>query len=189
MTEQEWLECTDPTAMVEFLYGQSRSSDRKLRLFAVASCRTVWSNFPDDQCRQTVNAAELFADGLIEENELTLKAVGALRATEGGAWASVAAATAVLSVTVPILQGSAPYLHDIFGNPFRPITIDPRWQTSTVVDLANAIYQEKAFERMPILADALAEGGCDHEEIIHHCRGNGPHVRGCWVVDLLLGKE
>jgi biotin carboxyl carrier protein len=80
-------------------------------------------------------------------------------------------------------------LRDIFGNPFRPVAIDPRWLTSTVVDLAGGIYEERAFERMPILADALMDAGCDNEEIIAHCRGDGPHVRGCWVVDLLLGKE
>ena len=78
---------------------------------------------------------------------------------------------------------------DIIGNPFRPITIDPRWLTSNVVDLARVIYDERAFEKMPILADALMDAGCDSEEIINHCRGDGPHVRGCWVVDLILGKS
>jgi hypothetical protein len=67
--------------------------------------------------------------------------------------------------------------------------IDPRWLTSTVVDLARAIYQERAFDRLPVLADALADAGCDSEEIIAHCRSDGPHVRGCWVVDLLLGRS
>jgi len=80
-------------------------------------------------------------------------------------------------------------LRDIFGNPFRPITIDPRWLTSTVVDLARAIYDERAFDRMPILADALMDAGCDSEEIISHCRQSGEHVRGCWVVDLLTGRK
>lgn len=82
-----------------------------------------------------------------------------------------------------------PLLRDIFGNPFRPVTVDPRWQTETVVALAAGIYAERAFDRMPILADALEEAGCDHADILTHCRGDGPHVRGCWVVDLLLGKE
>jgi hypothetical protein len=82
-----------------------------------------------------------------------------------------------------------PILRDIFDNSFRPITIDPRWLTSTVIDLAQAIYDERAFDRMPILADALMDAGCDNQEMIAHCRGDGPHVRGCWVVDLLLGKE
>jgi hypothetical protein len=75
----------------------------------------------------------------------------------------------------------------VIGNPFRPVT--PAWQSDAVVRLAQAIYDERAFERLPILADALAEAGCDHAAILEHCRGPGPHVRGCWVVDLLLGKE
>ena len=77
----------------------------------------------------------------------------------------------------------------IFGNPFRPVMLDPRWLSSTVLDLARTIYDERVFERMPILADALMDAGCDSDEIINHCRGTGPHVRGCWVVDLILGKE
>jgi hypothetical protein len=81
------------------------------------------------------------------------------------------------------------YLRDIFGNPFRPVTIDPRWLTFSVLDLSRAIYDERAFERLPILADALMDAGCDNDDILNHCRGDGPHVRGCWVVDLLLGKE
>ncbi len=80
-------------------------------------------------------------------------------------------------------------VHDLFGNPFRPVTIDHRWLTSTVVDLASAIYDEKALDRMPILADALMDAGCDNDEIISHCRGSGPHVRGCCVVDSILGKS
>jgi len=80
-------------------------------------------------------------------------------------------------------------LRDIFDNPFRPITVDPAWQTETVVALANSIYTDRAFDRMPILADALEEAGCDHADVLAHCRGDGPHVRGCWVVDLVLGKS
>jgi hypothetical protein len=82
-----------------------------------------------------------------------------------------------------------PLFRDIFGNPFRPFALDPRWLTSDVLDLARAIYEGRAFERMPILADALMDAGCDSDDILNHCRGDGPHVRGCWVVDLLLGKE
>ncbi|MCE9530059.1 MAG: hypothetical protein K8T89_02810 [Planctomycetes bacterium] len=79
--------------------------------------------------------------------------------------------------------------HDVVGPlPFRLVTLDPHWITLTVTDIAQAIYNDRAFDRMPILADALMDAGCDNDEIIHHCRGPGPHVRGCWVVDLLLGK-
>jgi hypothetical protein len=55
--------------------------------------------------------------------------------------------------------------------------------------IAESIYDHRAFERMPELADALAAAGCSNPEILSHCRGPGPHVRGCWVVDLVLGKE
>jgi hypothetical protein len=77
----------------------------------------------------------------------------------------------------------------VFGNPFRPVAFDPAWLTETVHSLATGIYAERAFDRMPILADALEEAGCDNADVLNHCRGDGPHVRGCWVVDLLLGKE
>jgi hypothetical protein len=79
-------------------------------------------------------------------------------------------------------------INDIFGNPFRPITIEPNCLTSTVLAIAKGIYDEKAFDRMPILADALQDAGCENEDILNHCRGEGVHVRGCWLVDLILGK-
>lgn len=78
---------------------------------------------------------------------------------------------------------------DIFGNPYRPRTIDPTWLTSTVVALAEGIYADRAFDRMPILADALQDAGCDNADILDHCQLPGEHVRGCWVIDALLGKE
>jgi hypothetical protein len=80
-------------------------------------------------------------------------------------------------------------IRDIFGNPFRPVSLDSSWLTSAVVAIARGVYEERAFDRMPILADALQDAGCDNEEVLNHCRSDGVHVRGCWVVDLLLGKE
>jgi hypothetical protein len=82
----------------------------------------------------------------------------------------------------------ADLVRDIFGNPFRPVTLDPRWLTSNVVGLARGIYEDGAFERMPLLADALLDAGCEDADILGHCRGGGPHARGCWVVDLVLGR-
>jgi hypothetical protein len=76
-----------------------------------------------------------------------------------------------------------------FGNPFRPVSLDPSWATSTVQMLAHGIYADRAFDRLPILADALQDAGCENDDILNHLRGPGPHVRGCWVVDLLLRKE
>jgi hypothetical protein len=86
-------------------------------------------------------------------------------------------------------QFHAILFHDLLGNPFRPIEFDSSWLTTNVRDLAKTIYNEKAFERMAILADALMDAGCNNDDVLNHCHGPGPHVRGCWVVDLILGKE
>jgi hypothetical protein len=83
----------------------------------------------------------------------------------------------------------AALVRDIFGNPFRPAAVSPRCLSEPVISLARAIHTDRAFDRLPILADALEEAGCTDAEILNHCRGPGPHVRGCWVVDLVLGKE
>ena len=80
-------------------------------------------------------------------------------------------------------------VRDIFGNPFRPITFAPAWRTDTALSLARQMYDSRDFGAMPILADALQDAGSDNPDIHTHCRGDGPHVRGCWVVDLILGKE
>ena len=79
-------------------------------------------------------------------------------------------------------------LVDIFGNPFRPVAADPRWLTSPVLDLARAMYDGRDFGPMTVLADALEEAGCGEPDVLAHCRGDGPHARGCWVVDLVVGK-
>jgi hypothetical protein len=83
----------------------------------------------------------------------------------------------------------ASILRDIFGNPFRPVSFSPDWRTSTAVALAQQMYDSRDYSAMPILADALQDAGCDNADVLDHCRGPGPHVRGCWVVDLVLGKE
>jgi hypothetical protein len=83
----------------------------------------------------------------------------------------------------------AKLLRDIFGNPFRPGTFQPTWRSDTVLSLAWGMYEARDFSAMPILADALQDAGCADEDVLAHCRGGGPHVRGCWVVDLVLGKE
>jgi len=89
---------------------------------------------------------------------------------------------------VPAAAGTA-LLRDILGNPFRPVAFDPAWLTDTALSLARHIYESRDYSAMPILADALQDAGCDNAGILNHCRGNGPHVRGCWVVDLVLGKS
>lgn len=83
-------------------------------------------------------------------------------------------------------------LRDIIGNPFHPVALHPalrHWNDGTVVKVGQGIYDERAFDRLPILADALEEAGCMDESILAHCRQSGEHVRGCWVVDLVLDKK
>jgi hypothetical protein len=83
-------------------------------------------------------------------------------------------------------------LHCLFGNPFRPPRIDPAWlarNDGAVRKLAEAIYEGRSFDRLPILADALEEAGCEDAELLGHLRGPGPHVKGCWALDLVLGKQ
>jgi hypothetical protein len=90
------------------------------------------------------------------------------------------------------LDQVGPVLHELFGNPFRPVVLDPRclaWNDRCVERVAHRIYDERRFTDLPILADALEDAGCDIADILAHCRGPGPHLRGCWVVDLLLGKS
>jgi hypothetical protein len=80
-------------------------------------------------------------------------------------------------------------VREIVGNPFRPVTFSSEWRTDTVLSLARTMYDGRDFSAMPILADALQDAGCEVPDILNHCRSGGVHVRGCWVVDLVLGKE
>jgi hypothetical protein len=93
-------------------------------------------------------------------------------------------------------QAHCERLREILGNPFRPTLFDPAWRTSSVMSLAQAAYEERLLPagtldsaRLAVLSDALEDAGSTDAEILSHLRGPGPHVRGCWVVDLLLGKE
>lgn len=115
------------------------------------------------------------------------------------AWVILHCGRAIESRPVPVPNGGAArraeeerwqaaIVREVVGNPFCRVILDRRWQSETAVTLAAGIYVEKAFDRLPILADALEEAGCDDADILSHCRNPGPHVRGCWVVDLILGK-
>jgi hypothetical protein len=204
MTEAGWLACTNPTPMLRFLRG--KASDRKLRLFACGCCRQLWDRLADERSRRAVEAAERYADGEIPFDECLRAAdeAGAADDERGRRqnpfWAAQIAAgfTRAIDAARQVLPNScgrelqAALLRDLFGNPFRPVAVDPAWLTwngGTVPRLAQAIYDERCFDRLPILADALEDAGCHDLAILTHCRGPGPHVRGCWVVDALLGKK
>jgi hypothetical protein len=234
VTEQEWLNCTDPQPMLEFLRG--KTSERKLRLFACVCCRRIWNLLHDKRSRKAVECSEQFADGQIDKEQLS----AARKEAEDAWWRRafrhrgslpdkgrrvqyaseavkfVASATgratelfekmrlaASASLGAELLEQGASssqpklqrcdLLRELFGNPFRPSSplsaAVLAWNGGTVVKLAQSIYDDRAFDRLPILADALEEAGCTDQDILQHCRLPGVHVRGCWPVDLILVKE
>jgi hypothetical protein len=237
MTQQEWLACTEPGAMLEFLsrgeptwkgrlYGwlglqlsiprPCIAGDRKLRLFACACCRSIWHRLTDERSRTAVEAAEKFADNP-DDTELRSaldKAATAAYAVVGDSdamtwnahaaglashhthepnfryadFAPMAAAHAAFPENLMMLATQCKLLRDIFGNPFHSVTLNATWLKPNVVKLTQEIYDNCAYDRLPNLGDALEEAGCNSSEVLNHCRGPGPHVRGCWVIDLLLGK-
>jgi len=222
MTEAEWNACTDPQAMLDFLWG--KASDRKLRLFAVACCRRIWKLMLDERSRNAVEASERYAEGETDNQCLmsaryeaglakqhtshpsrastsNWRAANAAQdSTRDRGWH--AAMNCVLESSRAInphdtnhcdpreMPRQADLLRDLLGpSAFRSIVIDPASLTSTATSLARAIYTDRTFDRLPILADALEDSGCTNADILSHCRQPGEHCRGCWVLDLLLGKE
>jgi hypothetical protein len=89
----------------------------------------------------------------------------------------------------PQATGAVPIVRDIFGNPFSLVTVIRSMRTDSVSEIARTIYDSGDFSRLPLLADALEDAGCTDAELLGHLRGLGVHVRGCWAVDLLTGKE
>jgi hypothetical protein len=209
VTEAEWLAQCDPLPMLKFV--QTRASGRQLRLFACACCRRVLHLLPDQRSRKALDVAELFADGRVEEPERQKASdilrgvrhdhvkwalvpdaiVAALESMRYAVWTARSATKAARRQDVRRSEGKAQaeLLRDIFGNPIRPVALDPAWRTFDVVALAQGIYTDRAFDRMPILADALQDAGCTNEDVLNHCRdADRIHVRGCRVVDLVLDK-
>jgi putative RNA 2'-phosphotransferase len=218
MTEQEWSRCVERWKMLEFL--RYKATDRKLRLFAVACCRTVSHLLTDNRSHHAIEVAEDFADDKRSEEDLACawEAAGEVSPAEHGSparhhsWQGVHAAawqvaeadafdaartTAVSTCECThspeaarqVEASQCCLLRCIFSNPFHPVTLQPSWLTSTVNALTEAVYQERAFDRLPILADALEDAGCTNTDCLNHCRYPGVHVLGCWCVDLILGKE
>jgi hypothetical protein len=219
MTEAQWVQCGDPAAMLWSL--RDNISERKLRLFGCACCRTVWHLLGGRQYRKIVQVAERYADGQATAQALAkarreayyvpIKGwKGAERAAQAAthhlAWPTLSVSdfrevllcvreASVHDDTDAVDRADCSPLHtllrDIVGNPFRPVVRDPGWLSwngGVVPNLAQAIYEERAFDRLPILGDALEDAGCADADVLTHCRSGGEHVRGCWVVDVILGK-
>jgi hypothetical protein len=218
MTEAEWLACADPTPMLEFLRDRvsarkmrlfavaccrrmwhllADERSRKAIEFAESNADGV---VPQWLCCEAADAAYEAADASgPDDND----------PNEDEAWperhhAAFLAAHVLDEPAFFYVDGYFRYstvrrgyeedaglFRDIIGNPFRLASIQPEWlvlNDGTVVRLAQAIYEARAFDRLLILADALEDAGCDNADILEHCRQPGPHVRGCWVIDLLTGR-
>lgn len=235
MTEQEWVDCTDPNSMLAFLHN--RVSARKLRLFACACCRRIWHLLSSqDSVRKAVEGAELYTDGLLGDTEWAnlyyalvnyhhkiehrteeFIAVSAALATmveftspqfhriiTRGAYEARRAATKAFSRFMGHLESpeeiradlaregseQAVLMRELIGPQlFRPYSFNLCRLNTTVKAMAQAIYENSLFQDSPILADALEDAGCTNADILNHLRGPGPHVRGCWCVDLLLDRK
>lgn len=214
MTESEWLTCADPVAMLASTAG--KLSARKVRLFACACCRHFMPLSTGEQYEQAIETAEQFADARTSKAAMkrARQSVRAIRhnlpnSPDVHAWwvalwlVEVTNSENAFDGVAPemqrlISQGlltakqappGADLLRCILGNPFRPAQIETSWATPKAVALANAFYDSPTVEGLPMLADALEYAGCSNEDILSHCRQPGPHVRGCWVVDMVLGRR
>jgi hypothetical protein len=218
MTEADWLGCTDPGPMLQFL-RENESSERKMRLLACACCRRIWDRLPDPRSRKAVEVAERFADGLATAKELGETLVQAVKPIDEAVMAAYWTANKKVSGPIwnvfaaassPVRKGprrseaewqaeqmagyrwQVALIHEVMGNPFQHHEIRPEWLAwgrGLVRHLAEGIYQEKAFERMGVLGDALEDAGCTDEVLLAHCRQGGEHVRGCWALDAILDQS
>lgn len=205
--------------LMDAAFGRTKSGRRKFRLFACECCREAWTAIPDQRLKHLCVVAESVADGLLPASELEpgRHALAPLQSDSGpygkspssvrvavdmvfaAAYPTATAAAFHMTATQQPLAGAYPtdkanqrmcdMIRCIFGYRSNLQPFSRKWRTSTTIALAAAIYTDRAFDRLPILADALQEAGCEDAAILDHCRGPGPHVRGCWVVDLVLGKS
>jgi hypothetical protein len=211
MTEADWLTCTRPGLMLRGVPGAL--SDRKLRLLACGCCRRIPGFVNSEPDMQGLELTERDVDGQASEEEFAelgedgwdirwyrRDGVDALNRALESYWGSIwdsrqrfySSQEEQFRASGEVDVDLANLVREIIGNPFRDVTVDPTWLTwndRTVLRLAQTIYDQRAYDRMPILADALEDAGCDNADILNHCREPGEHVRGCWVLDLLLGKK
>ncbi len=199
LSEEDWLSTERYFGMLNHL-GDGPNA-RKFWLLSAECCRVLnkW-----DRSVELSEAIDRFADGVstpkeAKEAEESLRQLTTLdwvdRNARKMAWMcafQVQANNRDRSSECSAGNVMADLIRDLFGNPFRPVAVEPSWLSwnqETVLRIAQRIYAEKAFEQLPILGDALMEAGCEDEDIISHCHAKTPHVRGCWVVDLILGRH
>jgi hypothetical protein len=213
MTEEEWFEIDER----EIRWIVAELSPRRQRLLAVAACRVFGKLVDFPAAHNALEVAETFADtGKTKaalrraRQALTATRNGPLLVDDGVSLAlfvvQVAASENAVTSTVPqslqalvLAQAIADRtarrwlwqpIRDILGGPSPPVTFSREWRTETAMLIAQQMYDSRDFSAMPILADALQDAGCENDDVLNHCRdANQVHIRGCWVVDLVLGKS
>lgn len=198
MTEMEWETCQNVPAMLEVVRG--RIGDRKLRLLACACARSRWSGLVEDEFRQAVAVAEQCADGLAGRETLRGASGDIWNITWGivrGELEANAAAEATVDdfagnaaerAVATLVEGAADLVREILGNPFRAVIAHDGADSPSVSELARRVYATQAFGELPNLAELLTQNGCLDEALLTHLRSPGPHFRGCWALDAILGK-
>ncbi len=207
MTETKWLASTDSREMLDWL---AKANPRKLRQFACERwMRTFRANPAVANHIAVVEVYQRYLDGEATPEEWFLAYFEAGGSAIGSGIRDLVVPTPIesarrmtgLSRDLSMTRGvtghasvdrpsEAALIRDIFGNPFRPVEFSPAWRTDTAMSLARVMRDGRDFSVMPILADALQDAGCDNPDILDHCRDTSvPHVRGCWVVDLVLNKS
>jgi hypothetical protein len=216
MDERKWFSTNSSDSMLDFL--QFWGSGRKLRLFACAAFRSLWPWLQSPQSRRAVEVAESYADGLAAAAELRAAEQVAFEVAEVGDPARRSIPLARVAIAAVCVAGDVDFaaarsaalavvcfrqssvedekqqwlcdlVREVFGNPFRPVTLDPAWLLSNdglAPRLAREIYDTRRFDELPVVADALEDAGCDHRELLDHLRRPGGHVRGCWALDAVL---
>jgi hypothetical protein len=228
MTEKEWLQGTNPARMVSFLHQRKASERKlrlfgcaccrrvweRLPCEASRQAVEVAERYADKQarrkdlndaalaCREGAGGASHDPADMVVRVSLQMAAFsGSYNARVQAAGTGPMEASQIAAHTAAMdREGLAQVklLHDVFGNPFRPVRVEAAWlawDCGTVVRMAEAIYEERLMPsgrldpaRLGVLADALEDAGCTEAVLLAHCRQAGEHVRGCWVIDLLLGK-
>jgi hypothetical protein len=196
MTEEQWLGCTEPIRMLEYLRESGvPAEDRKLRLFAAARCRRAW-HLLDADARAAVwaNRSDRGTNLWAAVDHATVggwRPAVEMLAGLGGHLAASAPAdpTALARQRAAEERAQADLLRCVYGpRPLGRRAAEASWRTTTVLEVARCAYEAPDSGSLPVLADALEEAGCDDQEFLGHLRGEGPHSRGCFVLDALLGK-
>ena len=211
MRAKEWAACTQVDLMLKGL--DAKKHRRKWLLFNCACCRRVWDKMPDD-CRGYVEAAERYALGAGLKKDLgplrgrvheafnnslrwpdrasaAQAAMMVTNTTRFCAWNAASAGAKGRVAHRRERHAQADLLREVMGNLYRAVAVEPAWLTwdgGAVPRMAQAVLADGRFSDLPVLADALEEAGCTNAELLGHLRGPGPHVRGCWALDVLLGR-